>query len=181
MKVHSVEGLKAKARDPRFKCVLSCAETGAAQTLQGVTVTVENTSITCIYQSHVDAYVWMAGGQFVDEPDVLAFLDHKPTPVPLTIAESLAKFDAYRAGLLPALATRVELEGREQHETLVRLSEQWGVLYYGPEGYTRMQELAANGGGALPPQMLAEKMANAETALLAVADSFVRESARVKL
>lgn len=91
----------------------------------------------------------------------------------ITVADALAKFDAYRAERLPVLAACVHAEGRERYEVLVRLSEQWGVLYYGPEGYTRILDMMSRGGGALPPVVLADKRDTAEGALLDVAEKFV--------
>jgi len=99
----------------------------------------------------------------------------------ISVADALAKFDRYRADLLPALATCVQTEGRAQYETLVRLSEQWGVLYYGPEGLTRILETIARGGGALPLNMLADKRDVAEAALFDVAERFMAESKRLGL
>lgn len=181
MKIHSLEGIKKKAK--RVMCVLSCGETEAAQTLRGITVMVERTPITCIYESDADAYVWIACGHFVDEQQVQAFFDDGKPPAnakPPTVAESLAKFDARHAELLPALRTRIELEGRQRYETLVRLSEQWGVLYHGPEGYLRIIEMATRSNTPIPLSMLAKKQDSMEGPLIAVADQFITEAARLQ-
>lgn len=179
MKVHSLEGLKEKAQ--RYSCTIVCDRD--AQKVQGVTVIVETTPITCLYDRATDCYLWIMHGRFTHEDDVRAFLDEgRPVrPKEITACEALEKFDAYRAGRLPVLATYVQTEGREAYETLVRLNEQWQVLYSGPEGYLRMIEMATRGNTPIPLAVLAEKQDGAEAALLTVADQFMSESVRLNL
>lgn len=182
MKIHSMEGLKRDA--PRTTCTVVCGATGTAHGMRGITVVSENTAVTCLYDAAADYYLWIMGGQFVREEDVKEFFDEgKPPaiPVSINISDELAKFDRYHADRLPVLATRVQLEGREAYETLVRLSEQWGVLYSGPEGYARILETINRGGGAVPLHVLGKKRDTAEAALLDVAEKFVAECARLKL
>jgi hypothetical protein len=102
----------------------------------------------------------------------------------ISVIEALAKFDRYRADLLPTISTRVQTEGREQFETLVRVSEQWGVLYSGPEGYAKLLKVidrTITQGHGLPLKELAKRRDAAETALLDVANQFVAECSRLKL
>ncbi|CAE6803162.1 hypothetical protein R75461_05286 [Paraburkholderia nemoris] len=186
MKNHSLEGLKQKAQ--RFTCTMVCGTTGAAQSIRGVTVVVESTPITCLYDSPADSFLWIVYGQFVHEDEVRAFLDEgKPpaTPKEISVSDELAKFDRYRADLLPVLATHVQTEGREQYETLVRLSEQWGTLYYAPGGYTQLLEAiertAKLGHGPVPLNVLVGKQDAAEAALLDVAERFMAECKRLDM
>jgi hypothetical protein len=179
MKVHSLEGLKQKARN--YTCTVVCDMD--AQKVQGVTVIVETTPITCLYDRATDYYLWIVCGQFAHEDDVRAFLDEgKPDYSKVTTpCEALKKFDAYRSTLLPALATHVQTEGREAYETICRLSEAWGVQYHGPEGYTRITDMLTRGGGAVPQNVLAQKADSAEAALLGVAEHFMAECKRLEL
>lgn len=182
MKLHSLEGLKQKAQ--RFTCTVHCDAMEAAQRVQGVSVVVESMPLTCLYDSPTDSFLWIIGGQFVTEQQAETFLNEgRPPPHPQEIStrQAFAKFDRYRAAQLPTISTHVQTEGREQYETICRLSEQWLTLYCGPEGYERIVRALDRGGQALPPQMLAERVDAAEAALFDVAERFMAEYARLGL
>jgi hypothetical protein len=186
MKIHSLNGLKKMAQN--LTCVVSCDVTGAAQAMRGVSVVVESTPVTCLYDQHADTFLWIVGGRFVPEEQVGDFLEEgKPEllPVEVGVTEALTKFNAYWATRLPVLAERMQAEGREKYEALCTASERWAELFYGAEGYSRVLEMVDHqgrtGAGALPLHVLAEKCDQAEPELLAVAEQYTTEARRLGL
>ncbi|MGQ7938868.1 hypothetical protein [Paraburkholderia sp. D1E] len=182
MKLHSLEGLKQKAR--RYTCTVLCDAMEATQRVRGVAVVVESVPVTCLYDSPTDSFLWIVSGQFVTEQQAGTFLDEgrpPPRPKEISTCEALKKFDRYRAAQMPVISAHVQTEGRERYETICRLNEAWLTLYTGPEGYERIVGMLDRGGGVLPPQMLAERADAAEAALFDVAERFMAEYARLDM
>lgn len=178
MKIHSLKGLKDKAQHGYTEIVSGTA----VHKVRGVTVNVEQTLISCLYDPSVYSFAWYMGGVPVTEQAVRLWLqpDYVP-PRQVSTEESLAKFDAWHTAQLPVVSTYVATEGREKCELLLRLGEQWGTLYNGPEGYLRIEQALGKRIDEGRRHFLSEKLDNAEVALLEIAEKFVTEYQRLEL
>jgi hypothetical protein len=178
MKIHSVRGLKDKAQHGYMEIVSGTV----AHKVRGVTVQVEKTLISCLYDPSAHSFAWYMDGVPVTEQSVCVVLepDYKP-PREVSTEESLAKFDTWHTAQLPVVSTYVATEGREKCETLIRLGEQWGTLYNGPEGYLKIEQALGKNIDEGRRSFLHEKLDNAERSLLEIAEKFVAEYQRLEL
>jgi hypothetical protein len=176
MKIHSLKGLKAKAQSSYIDLVTGTV----AHRVPGITVRQEDTSISCLYDPYADTFTWYMNGMPVTERTAAAQLRVISEPEYGT-EESFAKFDAWHIAQLPVVATYVQTEGREKCETLVRLGEQWGVLYSGTEGYLRAQDMLGKHPDEGKRTFLIQKLDSIESALLDIAEKFVAEYQRLGL
>lgn len=177
MKIHSLKGIKEKAQSG----YTSLGTGTAMHSVRGVTVQNEDTVISALYYGG-DDYAWFVNGAPVSESAAAAVLepDYVPPYVPGT-EETLAKFDAWHTAQLPVVVTYVQTEGREKCETLVRLGEQWGVLYSGTEGYLRAQDMLGENPDEGKRTFLIQKLDSIESALFDIAAKFVAEYQRLGL
>lgn len=192
MKMHSLEDIKTQARKGTVEAVpLGGTITGRAH---GTVVQVEETAIVVLYNPTSDSFVWLVGGEFTSEQDVLRYV-HDPVEfdrkapakvkakalADVSVEDTFARFDAWRAEQIPLVNRHMQTEGRAKFETIIRLNEAWLTVYTGSQGYTRIQDRIANGGGPVPIQVLHDKKKQAEQSLFDTSERFLAEFTRLEL
>ena len=150
---------------------------------RGAVIRSEGTEIAVLYAESTDTFLWIVDGQFMPEANVLGYTlqDQSYPAKPMTPTESLTKFDQWRIKQLPMITTHAQTGEGQKLAKLLRLNDNWQVLFDGPEGYQRCLDRLAHGGGVLPRDVLEQKRNAGEMALFTVAESFMSEFKRLGL
>lgn len=182
MKIHSLDSLKALARKGTIEAVpLGGSTIGRAR---GTVVQVEHAPIIVLFNPTSDSFLWIVGGEFVAEQDVQRYVadpaqfDHKAD---VSVEETFARFDAWRAQQIPLVNMQMKTKGRATFETIIRLNDAWLTVYTGPEGYTRIQERISSGSGPVPIDVLSAKKKLAEQSLFDTSEKFLAEYTRLEM